>query len=377
MMKAMVVDDELLVAEQIDRMLVNAGVKVLGCCVNPHEALQMAKTLQPDVLFLDIEMPELSGLEIAEMVYADKLDLEVVFITAYNQYAIDAFRVNAIDYLLKPVMEEDLQRSLERVGKRRRHRGEAVDNGSQRTGIVELFGKFALRLDGGQEPVRWVTSKCAELLAFMLLQPSEKELSKWELFEALWPAQNAEKAGINLRSTVSRINKTLRDCCLGVSLASVKNGYRLVLSAEALAVDAMELELFVLNAVELGPVNLAHVEQLVHRCSLPFLQEFDSAWCEPYRKQYRQYFLHLGKKLLMYYEKAEAEPFKALRLADSLVEQSPYDEFLRETALKLHYRIGGSQRASAYYEAYAELINNEVGTLPGDTLTALLRDLTD
>ncbi|WP_276355739.1 response regulator [Cohnella caldifontis] len=376
MMRAIVVDDELLVAEQIDRMLVNAGVKVLGRCVNPHEALGMAKALQPDVLFLDIEMPELSGLEIAERVYADKLDMEVVFITAYNQYALDAFRVNALDYLLKPVMEEDLQRSLERVGIRRQYRGGTVNSGGQRSPIASLFGKFALYLDGGPEPVRWVTSKCAELLAYMLLQPSEKEVSKWELIEALWPVQHAEKAGINLRSTVSRINKTLRDCGSGMALASVRNGYRLVSSDEAPAMDASELEHFVLDTIEPNSDNLDHVEQLVLRCSRPFLQEFDGVWCEPYRKQYHQYFLHLGKRLLLYYEKAETEPFKALRLADLLVEHDPYDESLREAALKLHHRTGGSQRATAYYEAYAELIHTELGALPGDALTALLRTLT-
>ncbi|ACS99564.1 response regulator [Paenibacillus sp. JDR-2] len=376
MMRAIVVDDERLVAEQIDRMLVNAGVKVLGRCVNPHEALGMAKALQPDVLFLDIEMPELSGLEIAQQVYADKLDTEVVFITAYNQYAIDAFRVNALDYLLKPVMEEDLQRSLERIEKRRQHRG-AVSSGGQRMVNVELFGKFALRLEDSPDPIRWVTSKCAELLAYMLLQTLEKEISKWELFEALWPALNEEKAGINLRSTVSRINKTLRDYGAGMTLASVRNGYRLVLSDEAPTVDAAELELFVLDGVEPDTDNVSHVEQLFHRCSQPFLQEFDSAWCEPYRKQYRQYFLHLGKKLLIYYEKTDAEPFKALRLADLLVEHEPYDESLREAALKLHHRTGGTASAAAYYEAYADLINTELGALPGVRLTALLRGITD
>lgn len=377
MIRAIVVDDELLVAEQIHRMLVQAGVEVLGCCVNPHEALGLAKTLQPDVLFLDIEMPELSGLEIAERVYADKLETEVVFITAYNQYAIDAFRVNALDYLLKPVMEEDLERSLERIGRRRQQRGHGVDSGGQRTPAATLFGKFSLYSDVGQEPIRWVTSKCAELFAYMLVQPWETEISKWELFEALWPAQDAEKAGINLRSTVSRINKTLRDYRSGMALVYVKNGYKLVLSAETPTVDAAELELFVKDALEPDRNNLTHVEQLVHRCGRPFLQEFDGEWCEPYRRKYRQYFLHLGKKLLFYYENAEAEPFKALQLADLLVEHEPYDESLREAALKLHHRIGGPQRASAYYEAYAELVRAELGALPGDALAASLRAITD
>ena len=377
MMRAIVVDDEILVAEQIDRMLANAGVDVLACCVNPHEAIGLAKTLQPDVLFLDIEMPELSGLEIAERVYADKLDMEVVFITAYNQYAIDAFRVNALDYLLKPVMEEDLRRALEKVGIRRQPRREIAVTGGPRPCTVTLFGKFALQMDGDPEPVRWVTSKCAELLAYMLLQPREKEVSKWELIEALWPTQDTDKAGINLRSTVSRINKSLRDCQAGLTLTSVRNGYRLTSPDEAPAMDASELEQLALHNVEPNPDNLASYEQLVDRCSRPFLQEFDGAWCEPYRQLYRQYLLLMGKRLLLYYEQsATSEPYKALRLAELLVEHDPYDEALRESALKLHHRTGGSSRAAAYYEAYVELIRIELGTVPGDKLTALLRDLT-
>ncbi|MBO9597721.1 MAG: bacterial transcriptional activator domain-containing protein, partial [Cohnella sp.] len=99
-------------------------------------------------------------------------------------------------------------------------------------------------------------------------------------------------------------------------------------------------------------------------------------WCEPYRQLYREYSLLLGKRLLSYYEKSAAEPYKALRLADLLIEHDPYAESLREAALKLHHRTGGSSRAIAYYESYAEFIRAELGSLPGETLTALLRTLT-
>ncbi|RKP46280.1 response regulator [Cohnella endophytica] len=377
MMRAIIVDDESLVAEQIDRMLVHAGVQVLGCCVNPHEALGMAVALKPDVLFLDIEMPELSGLEIAERVYADKLDMEVVFITAYNQYAIDAFRVNALDYLLKPVMEEDLRRSLERVGKRRKDRSGVAGKIVNRQLSASLFGKLSVYAGDDPEPVRWVTSKCAELFAYMLLQQGAKEVSKWQLFEALWNEKNMEKADINLRSTISRLNKTLRDLRSDVALVSIRNGYRLTISDGALVADADQLERFALESVEIGPENLIRAEQLIYRCNEPFLQEFSGVWCEPYRDRYRQYFLHLGGKLLSFYEYAKTEPLKALHLAEMLVGHDPYNDSLRAAALKLHHQLGGRKRAAAYYEAYAKLLKSELGTEPGEALTALLHDLTD
>lgn len=376
-MRAVVVDDEPLIVEHIDRLLVEAGVEVAGSLTNPCEALKMIRSLQPDVLFLDIEMPELSGLEIAEKVYADKLDAEIVFITAFNQYAVDAFRVNALDYLLKPLMEEDLHRALERVKKRRRSSVRAAGRIGGRTVIASLFGPFSVCLGGDPpEPVRWVTSKCDELFAYMLLQ-GEREATKWQLFEALWGDKNTEKADINLRSTVSRINKTLRDMQAGMALVSVRNGYRLTAQEGALVVDAHRLERFTLNSVEIAPDNVNELEQLVHNCNQPFLQEFDGQWCEAYRSRYRAYFLHLGSRLLSYYEQENAEPFKSLQLIEMLVDRDPYNDALRAACMNLHYRLGGRKQATAYYETYAALLKKELGTEPGAALAASFRSLAD
>ncbi len=371
----MIVDDERLIVEHIDRLLTDAGIEVLGGYTNPHEALQSARALQPDVLFLDIEMPELSGLEIAERLYADNSGIEIVFITAFNHYALDAFRVNALDYLLKPVHEEELSRSLERI-RRRRHAYAAKDRTPvHRRLTAALYGKFNVYVDG--EPIRWVTAKCAELFAYMLLQ-GDKDASKWQLFETLWNEKDSEKADINLRSTVSRINKTLRDLQAGIALVSVRNGYRLALSDEApMMMDARQLERFVLDDAEIHADNADQVEQLVEHCSQPLLQEFGGEWCEPYRIQHRQYALQLGRRLLSYYSHAAAEPLKRLRLAEKLIGLEPYNDSLRAAALKLHHQLDGPQRTAAYYEAYAALLQTDLGTEPSDALTALYQSLLD
>jgi len=162
-----------------------------------------------------------------------------------------------------------------------------------------------------------------------------------------------------------------------MAVVSVRNGYRLAISDGTLIVDADRLERSVLASVEINPKNLNDVEQLVYRCNHPFLQGLGGQWCEPYRNRYRQYFLHLGKRLLSYYEEVEAEPLKALQLAEILIDHDPYDDSLRASALKLHHRLGGTKQAAAYYEAYAALLKAELGTEPGDTLADLFRLLTD
>jgi two-component SAPR family response regulator len=279
-MRAIVLDDEPLIADHIARLLANSGHEVTGCFSNPFEALEAVRSRRPDVLFLDISMPGMSGLELAERIYEDDLDTEVVFVTAYNQFAIEAFRVNAIDYLLKPVMEKDVARTLERIGRRLRQRAaiasQYADSGLHPQMTVSLFGKFAAHAGDGTEPIRWVTSKCAELFAYILLQHGDKEVTKWQLFEALWQNKDAEKADINLRSTVSRINRTLREWQTGLALVSVRNGYRLTATGPMPVVDADQLERFALDVVQVGPDNRSDVEQLLFRCHAPLLQEFSS-----------------------------------------------------------------------------------------------------
>lgn len=109
-MKAFLVDDEPLALERLRRMLQATGrIEIVGASTDPVEALGQIHWLKPDVLFLDIHMPELTGFELlAEL----ELQPLVVFTTAYDQHALEAFRVNSIDYLLKPIEPGHLDRAL-------------------------------------------------------------------------------------------------------------------------------------------------------------------------------------------------------------------------------------------------------------------------
>jgi two-component system LytT family response regulator/two-component system response regulator LytT len=82
------------------------------------EALRVIEELQPDLVMLDVQMPGLTGFEVARRVVQAEFDVQIVFVTAYDQYAIDAFQVNAVDYLLKPVEADRLATAVERVRKR-------------------------------------------------------------------------------------------------------------------------------------------------------------------------------------------------------------------------------------------------------------------
>ena len=113
-MKAYLIDDEPLAVRRLRRLLEATGrVDVAGESIHPAQALKQIRKLRPDVLFLDIEMPGMSGFELLEQL-GEPQPL-VVFTTAFDRYALDAFKVNSIDYLLKPVSGEQLVRALNKL----------------------------------------------------------------------------------------------------------------------------------------------------------------------------------------------------------------------------------------------------------------------
>jgi two-component system, LytTR family, response regulator len=112
-LRAFVVDDERLAVDRLVRLLDATGrVVIAGTSTDPEDALERLRRADVDVLFLDIQMPGLTGFDLLQQL--DR-DLPVIFTTAYDQYALEAFAVNSIDYLLKPIDPDRLNRSLDKL----------------------------------------------------------------------------------------------------------------------------------------------------------------------------------------------------------------------------------------------------------------------
>lgn len=372
MIKAIVVEDEYWTLKYICRLLINAGVKVVGEFTNPCKALENIDILKTDVIFLDIEMPGISGLHLAERVISDGYEGEIVFLTAHSKYAVEAFNVNAIDYLLKPVMVENLNRAIERVKRRRDAEifQRKLENRNNKIKI-SLFGNISIYIGEEKKPIRWMTSKSAELFAFMLLQNGEKEISKWKLIEAIWPQKDAEKGGINLRSTISRLNKTLRENNIQISMISNGSGYQLDLKETEIEVDAFKLEKLALSSNKIDEENVEYYESVLFSYTDMLLGEINSEWCNSLKIIYNRYFVSIGKKLVKYLESAEAEPLKILNVIEFMIKQEPYDENIMDSAIRLNYRIGGKKSAEKCYWEYCKLIKKELGIEPSESIKKL------
>src|SRR5262245_17311603 len=113
MLRAYIVDDERLAVQRLTRLLETSGrVDIAGSATDPEAALAFMHAHPVDVLFLDIQMPGVTGFELLDRLDAHPL---VIFTTAYDQYALNAFEVNSIDYLLKPIEPERLEHALDKL----------------------------------------------------------------------------------------------------------------------------------------------------------------------------------------------------------------------------------------------------------------------
>ncbi len=116
MLKCLIVDDEMPAREELKYMLSSIdNVSIIGEADNGIRALDIINTLNPDIVFLDVQMPKISGIEVAKKLVQDRKDINIIFITAYENFAVDAFDVNAVDYLLKPISKERLDKAIKRI----------------------------------------------------------------------------------------------------------------------------------------------------------------------------------------------------------------------------------------------------------------------
>jgi two-component system response regulator AlgR len=131
-LKVLIVDDESPARERLRSMLAEiADIEVIGEAANGHEALTATSNLNPDVVLLDVRMPGMDGLEAARHLNVLEEPPAVIFTTAYDQYAVQAFEAHAVGYLLKPVRREQLAASLVRAGRLTRAQLQKLASGAE------------------------------------------------------------------------------------------------------------------------------------------------------------------------------------------------------------------------------------------------------
>jgi DNA-binding LytR/AlgR family response regulator len=177
--RCVIADDERLMREQLRSRLAEVWpeLQVVAEAKNGVEAVQCVETHHPDLVFLDIRMPGMSGIEaarqIAQLATDDECNdgwagCEIVFITAYDEYAIEAFEQGVVDYVLKPAERDRLALTVERIRRRLAQRDPAADGDASPVpgvGMQQLLQQLATRLDPGAAPrLRWIQASVGQTI---------------------------------------------------------------------------------------------------------------------------------------------------------------------------------------------------------------------
>lgn len=218
-MRIAAVDDETHVLERFKRMV--SGMTDFNLCGLFETGEQLLAYLREnplDAVFLDIEMPDINGLQLSEQIQNLKQNIEIIFVTAFNQYAVEAFELQAMDYIMKPMTEERLGKTIRRLLK--------ANKKEARPGkpFIQCLGEFEVFLNGGA--LTWKNSKAKELLAFLIHKKGVP--IGWEkIADAVWPDYNTEKAQTNFHATTYLLRKRLAEAGLPQIFESVRGNYRI------------------------------------------------------------------------------------------------------------------------------------------------------
>lgn len=199
-MKIMIVDDERIASEELyDICISHPRIKEANVFNNPAEALfYISENQDIDIAFLDIEMPVMTGLELAKKINGINNSTKIVFVTGFKEYAYDAFKVNAIGYILKPYDDDTVFREIEKADAFR----SATPSNEV---LIKTFGYFDIFVN--KKPVYFSSAKAKEFMA-LLVDRQGSSVSTEQAVSILWPDRNYDES---VQSLFRKVLRSLRN----------------------------------------------------------------------------------------------------------------------------------------------------------------------
>lgn len=365
MLRAIIVDDESLSVKRLNRILAETGeVTICQTFLSPLAAYEYVRDNPVDVAFLDVSMPEVNGMTLSQRLHELSSGIDVVFVTGYEEYAVEAFDISATDYLLKPVSAERVAKTLRKIRKR------SPERQIEPALIIQLFGGLKLyRTTPERSLLKLRSPKTEELFAFLLYK---RAVSRDEIIDTLWGEFDSEKASNNLNSHLHYIRKALGDSGLGNCLVADRGEVRI-------AENGMACDLYAFERLhrEIKMQREGRMEKLKQATQLytgSFLQGKPYEWASQKARRLEQNYvelLELSARLYLEHQQEEA----ALMAYADILRLDALREDIAYHVIRLLINLGRSSEAVRQYRLLEELLQQELGTRPGRPLREMMHKL--
>ncbi|WP_066191400.1 response regulator [Gracilibacillus timonensis] len=346
-MRALLFDDEPLALDFLEHQLkktnrITQMHKFQDASIEQRESLIQ----QADIVFLDIEMPGINGLELAELIIEINPAISLVFVTAYDQYAIEAFKIHALDYLLKPVDVKRLNVTLKRIDYLIESQSKQVP--AHKHLHIDIFQdlRFQFADETETRKIKWRTSKTKELFLYLLHQQGQSVL-KSQLIELFWPDIELQKAYAQLYVTIYHIRKTLGSFNNHITITNIHDGY--LLELHRVTVDRLEWEKQLKKDTSIREDTLSYYEDLLKTYPGSYLHNNDYIWLEAERYKIERIWLSKTVKLANYYFDHH-QLDKAIEWYTYITEIKPDDETIAWKLMRLYASLNYGMLVHHHYK---------------------------
>ncbi|MCM3130097.1 MULTISPECIES: response regulator [unclassified Paenibacillus] len=375
MLQAVIVDDEELSINRLKRLLTdNEEIEVCRTYLNPKDALEYIEANHVDIVFLDISMPELNGMELSKYLKHHNDSIEVVFVTGYDEYAVQAFEISALDYLLKPVTAQRVEVTLNKIRRTVSTKIQEKRLTAETTDLllkVEMFDGFKVYQSNHQkEWVKLRSPKTEELFAFLL---HKRTVSRDEIIDTLWKNFEPEKAWKNLNSTLYYIRQAINGCYKGASvIQATRNEIRI--DVGYLSCDIYEFDRLMKQQSNSRIFEIEQVESAMKLYTGPFLKGKTYEWASSRGLELEQDYMKMLEYAAKYYRKTNHSE-RSLYFYEEMIRIDAFREDIGEELIKMYLELGREKEALRFYQNLEDLYKIELGTEPVSSIKKLISSL--
>ncbi|ADH98140.1 response regulator [Salisediminibacterium selenitireducens] len=365
-MHAVAVDDEKLGLDYIEQLLERVPeIDRIERFQTAEGALEFIRNHPVDLLFLDIEMPGMNGLAMADTLSELNPKPEIVFVTAHREHALDAFDTGAMDYLVKPIRFERLIKTIERYKRLNKEVPEAIKKKGNDIQIRIQNTISVKDAEGTEHELEWRTSKAKELFLY-LLHFKNRTVSKSDIVETIWSGKDVEKAFAQLYTVVYHTRKALNCCQDAVKLISNKEGYKLEVTNASIDIDEWTERLSKAETL-LRRGDTETVEQALTDYHGDYLAYSSLLWPEQERLKQQLFWQETCLQLAKHYEDSGRFE-RALYWLEAILHKRPLDERIHLRLMKLYASEHRTDLVHTQYEKLESLLREELGTDPDDAV---------
>ena len=354
-MRAVIIDDELSAINEIKYLLENFGIQVAGAFTNPKEGYDFVILDKPNIVFLDINLPMLNGLDLGKQIRRCCLNVFIIYITSYPQYALDSFQAYPLDYLLKPINGARFKETLQRI------RG-LYDSRSDLHQIalrIKCFGDFKIIIENKQ--VKMPGHRVTELLVYLLCH-YQQALTQDQLVKTLFNSSIEERNKNNFRVTMFRLRHVLMELNISKDMVLIRDDFSI--KVQPGICDLIDFINFVNDHMHINEYNADRAFEIIETIDGDIFSDVDVDWLMDIQEAINVQVEVLLLKTAKYYIKSNTDLNRAEMILMKLINFNNLSERGYILLLEHYIKTKSISKYCQAFKQYAQMMKFDLDINP-------------